>query len=296
MYSATIFLSALGLLTSTAATPTPAAVTNATLSTRDGPGDVFVHDAVVAPKSTLTNAQRFARGLAPAAPLAFRREGTPINRLRHDLKPRASSTPSQPPPVCVITANAVPLWDSSSNHDDEYRQLDLPTGFSVQIYDQSSSTIFLSTNGVYSIGSGSPAFIWPTGHETLPQSNIPAYSILPFYGDEYIVAGTAERIYYSIVNNNRIIYFLSDYHNRNDYFHFTVDYSMATPGVFHVKYYTISDSGAVEIVGAQGMRNGGEDPYHSASPIITSGLALTIDTNANTITPGTFNAGAAICA
>jgi hypothetical protein len=93
--------------------------------------------------------------------------------------------------------------------------------------------------------------------------------------DTYVFAGTDQRIYYSVINNNRIVVraasisfhirepflqvesLFSHYHAPNEYYHYTVDYHLAKPGVFVIKYYSISDSGVSATVGAQGLRNGG---------------------------------------
>jgi hypothetical protein len=141
MYS-TVFLSALLLLASVADAALP------TRTARDV-SDVVVHPAVVVEKYT-TNAKRLASGIAPAAPSYLRRHRARDSRLRGRTDPPAPSvTPSATPTVCVVTANAIPLWDSSSNIDDQFRQIDLP--LSVQIYDQSSTSIFVSTNGVRAV-------------------------------------------------------------------------------------------------------------------------------------------------
>ncbi|KAJ7233006.1 hypothetical protein C8J57DRAFT_1146274 [Mycena rebaudengoi] len=288
MYPIIILFSVLALL---------ACVADAATQTR--PTDVAaaaIHPAIVVEK-IFTNAQRLALGMAPASPAVFAslRSGARYSRLRRDDAPPApSTTPTPPPPVCVITTNAIPLWDSSQNIDDQYKQVDLPVPLTVQMYDQNSTAVFVSTNGIYSLLSGTSAY----SNSGLPLSNpdFPAYAVFPLWDDTYIYAGTNQRIYYSIINNNGPVgivveYLFSHYQAPTEYYHYTVEYSIARPGVFLVKYYDVSDSGSSSTVGAQGMHNGAVifTQYSYNQFVITPGLALTIDTLGNTITAGTFD-------
>ncbi|KAJ7158029.1 hypothetical protein C8R43DRAFT_1234444 [Mycena crocata] len=259
---------------------------------RTFPAVAFVHPAVVVPKFR-TNAHRLSAGFAPAAPAHLRRVARDkrLARRTNSAAPSSTPTPTPSPPVCVVTTDATPLWDSSNDIDDQYKQIDLP--FWVQMYDENSRTVFVSTNGVYSLLAGTTAY----RNSKLPVgSDFPVYSVLPFWDDTFIYAGTQQRIYYSIINGNRIIveFLLSQYGAATEYYHYTVDYSTDTPSVFVVKYYSVSDSGASATVGAQGMCHGKQIfmQYSFNQPVITPGLMLTIDTIANTVTPGHFNLSA----
>jgi hypothetical protein len=100
--------------------------------------------------------------------------------------------------------------------------------------------------------------------------------------DTYIYAGTDQRIYYSVINDDEIVVrtpcsipspifvdlliqvesLFSHYMAPNEYYHYTVDYRVSNPGVFVVKYYSVSDLGNSATVGAQGMRDGGKFTCH----------------------------------
>jgi hypothetical protein len=176
MYSTTLVIFSLALLAS-ATSASESSPTNKSTPTTRGFEGVFVHPAVIVEKFT-TNAKRLAMGVAPAPPASLKRRGTRDLLLRphhrRNEPPTASNTPVQTPVDCIVTDNAVPLWDNE-NVDDQYKQIDLP--FKVQMYDQKSKSIFLSTNGVGSLSlcagmifewDGTGAFP-PEGHHCIQQ-------------------------------------------------------------------------------------------------------------------------------
>jgi hypothetical protein len=112
-----------------------------------------VHRVLVHPPvdKYTTNAKRLAMGVAPAPPSSMRRRSPRDLFLRPTRRgqgnpAKPSSTAITPLPVCVVTKNAVPLLDDTSNVDDQFVEVDL--SFKVQMYDKKSKSVFISTNGV----------------------------------------------------------------------------------------------------------------------------------------------------
>lgn len=130
----------------------------------------------------LTNAERLAKGFAPAWPQSLqhyaRSQNTPRLRRQGGPGPSATPTPTCQPPQAqptVVLTNPVPLYTGDNNWDDDYRSIVLP--FPIQIYDRTSTTIFVSTNGLLSFDAGSPAYF----NSALPDSeSIAPYTVLPF--------------------------------------------------------------------------------------------------------------------
>ena len=77
------------------------------------------------------------------------------------------------------------------------------------------------------------------------------------WDDSYIYQGQPQGIYYEITgagpSGTRVAFefYLSHYHGSTQYYHYTVEYDSANPGVFIVKYYQVSDSGSSATVGMQ---------------------------------------------
>lgn len=186
--------------------------------------------------------------------------------------------------------NPIILYDSSRTWDDYYSPIEVP--FPVQIYDANSTTVYVSTNGLLSLGFGSSAY----SNGPLPEVAIPGQSrpvspstIFAFWDDTYIAEGTKQGIYYQIFNNDTITieYYFSHFSDSQRYFHYAVTASSGNPGVFTVNYYEISDSGASATVGSQGLAADGSGPFVQYSfdePKILPGTILSIDTVHNVIT------------
>ncbi|EJD54205.1 hypothetical protein AURDEDRAFT_118769 [Auricularia subglabra TFB-10046 SS5] len=234
------------------------------------------------PVDGLSNAERLAKGFAPAWPESlqhYSRSRYPSRRdptARWPWAERNTDMPAAASPAHVVLTNPTPLYVGNDNWDDLYQVIVLP--FPIQIYDRTSTTIFVSTNGLLSFDSGSPFYY----NLALPELDIPPYTVLSFWDDTYISVNTNQGIYYQIFNGDTVSieYFFSHYQDRARYFHYTVTTSTTNPGVFIVNYYEIADNGASATVGAQG--GGQYVQYSFMSPVIQGGTALIIDTLHNT--------------
>lgn len=127
----------------------------------------------------------------------------------------------------------------------------------MQIYAQQDTTAYASTNGYISILSGSSQY----QAMALPDAHIPNHTVAPFFDDLYLVADSnpQQGIFYqynSALSNFTFEYYLGR-NGTNQTYHFTVDYSFSTPGVFVYTYYQTGgagDYGTYASVGTQGSK------------------------------------------
>ena len=98
------------------------------------------------------------------------------------------------------------------------------------------------------------------GPGALPSANIPQYSVVPYWVQlGWAEEGTQQGIYYqfngaSATNPTTlsIEYYLTNYNDDTQEYHFLVYYDTTAPGVWWVYYFDVSDAGAHETIGAQG--------------------------------------------
>ncbi|KAK5132966.1 hypothetical protein LTR08_008329 [Meristemomyces frigidus] len=175
-------------------------------------------------------------------------------------------------------------FDISLPHD-SFCEIDLP--FDMHMYSQSNTTSYASTNGFISIGYGSSQY----QADTLPDVHIPNSTVAPFFDDLYLTGTSSPKqgIFYQINAAQNITY---EYYlgrmGTSEIFHFTVDYNIATQGVFVFTYYSAgntTDQGIYASVGTQELSiTGGQigTQYSFQSAQINPGLVVTCDTTANT--------------
>ncbi|KAI4142716.1 MAG: hypothetical protein L6R39_004834, partial [Caloplaca ligustica] len=151
----------------------------------------------------------------------------------------------------VVLARPTALMGSSTSApsfvDDTYTTVDLP--FPLQIGQNSSSHIFVTSNAVLSLYTGSASYV----NSPIPTTQLPTFSALGFWDDTVINQGQPQGIFYQIDNGNRVTfeYYLSHYQAAGEYYHFLISYSASNPGVFTYTYYQVSDLGASATVGMQ---------------------------------------------
>lgn len=135
--------------------------------------------------------------------------------------------------------------------DDEYFAFKSP--FPLTIYDRSSDQVYVSVNGLLSLDSGSGSYT----NSKLPSSGVPSYTVMGLWGDLYIYQGTPQGLYYEVsgeIGSRTLIFewYTSHYHQPNEYYHFTMEFVEANPGLILLKYYDVRDKGAQSTIGVQG--------------------------------------------
>ncbi|RDW56507.1 hypothetical protein BP5796_13148 [Coleophoma crateriformis] len=184
------------------------------------------------------------------------------------------------------TAIAGSIQGSPSYFDDEYFALTVP--FPIGAYGSYSTSVSLSLNGRLCIGDDSGAY----ANRQLPDPYIPNTCILGYYDDLFIYEGTQQGIYYEVtgdIGSRKLVfeYYVSHYREASQYYHFTMSFYEATPGVTDVAYYSVSDFGASATVGAQRLDTNQNMQYEfNMNGAIYPGLTLKIDS-----TTGHFTAG-----
>ncbi|GAB7361377.1 hypothetical protein MBLNU230_g1432t1 [Neophaeotheca triangularis] len=173
--------------------------------------------------------------------------------------------------------------DLPARQDDNFVAIDLD--FPIRIYGVESSTVYLSTNGLFSILDGSDEY----APEPLPADTVPRNTIFPFWDDMAQNADVDPRqgIFYQVDGTSVVFeYFLSRGAVAFDIFQFTVTYDAEEPGVFVYRYFQIGSPGfSKNLVGTQGETESGEwlfNQYSYSETIVTPGLAIRCDTNTNT--------------
>lgn len=188
------------------------------------------------------------------------------------------------------TAIVGSLSGAASSYDDYYYTLTLP--FAIGAYGQSSTEVSLSINGRICLGAADSAD-W--SNQPLPDSQlVPNTCVLAYFDDLYIYTDTQQGIYYDIsgaVGAREVVfeYYVSHFAAPAEYYHFTVAFYEALPGVVDVKYYSVSDRGASATVGIQDRVSGHFMQFEYNTPgSVVAGLALRMDSTTGTFTRGTF--------
>ncbi|KAK4498185.1 hypothetical protein PRZ48_010842 [Zasmidium cellare] len=196
------------------------------------------------------------------------------------------------PPVVLSSATAVvgSLNGSPSNYDDSYYALTLP--FSIGTFGSYASQIYLGINGWVGFPSGSGTYV----NTALPATNMPDTCIMGLWDDLYIYQGTQQGIYYQVsgATGTRVItfeFYTSAFQRPSEYYHFTMTFYEATPGVTLFKYYDVSLSGSSATIGAQKVSSNKVAQYSFNQPVLSAGMSLTLNTTTGygVFTAGTFD-------
>ncbi|KAJ7655330.1 hypothetical protein B0H17DRAFT_1186065 [Mycena rosella] len=130
----------------------------------------------------------------------------------------------------------------------------------MKMYDHEDTNLYVSTNGILSLLSGTISY--QDGELPLESTQSEGYGFFPdndifaFFDDLYVKQGSHHGVYYKIINDNSIndniiiIEYIMTAAKGNDASHFTLEYSARHPGMFIIKYYYIQDSGSSATVGA----------------------------------------------
>jgi predicted nucleic acid-binding Zn-ribbon protein len=196
-----------------------------------------------------------------------------------------------PLPNKVSLSHPIPIAGSlggaPDNIDDTYWPLELP--FAVTIFGHASTKVFVTSNGLLSLDAGTSAYT----HRQLPfrSSDLPAYTLLPFWADLYIYKDTPQGIYYEIAGDApartlTVEWYVSRYQNKEQYYHFSLTLYENQPNVVTYKFFEALDQGGACTIGAQGP-----DSYQLWSfnqPKALPGVKIDIDTASGSVQESTF--------
>src|ERR1700735_5412936 len=140
---------------------------------------------------------------------------------------------------------------SPVNLDDQFFLVKTP--FPITIYDRSSDDVYVAVNGILSFDTGTSVY----QNAAIPTSLVPSYSVMGLWGDLFIYQGTPQGLYYEVSGETgaRTLIFewyTSRYHNSAEYYHFTMEFFEASPGVIVLKYHDARDQGVLSSIGVQG--------------------------------------------
>lgn len=147
------------------------------------------------------------------------------------------------------------LNGSATDYDDFAYNVTIP--FEMEMYGNSTNNIWVSTNGLLSLYTGS----WFYNNAPLPRSYpIPNYCMFPLWDDTYLYKGAPQGIYYEVTGGGQgtrisFEFYLSHYHSSTQYYHYLVDYDSANPGVYVFKYFQVLDEGISATVGMQDCKD-----------------------------------------
>ncbi|KAK6337880.1 hypothetical protein TWF696_001358 [Orbilia brochopaga] len=194
---------------------------------------------------------------------------------------------SSPTPIYGNVVNG-----SAANYDDVWTTLSLP--FPINLYDVTTSVIYLSINGFISLDQPpSTSFInsaLPVPQGLTDANFLPDTSFCALWDDLYIYAGTQQGIFYQVDGDapNRTVtfeYYTSAYQRSSEFYHFLMRYDEATPGIITFQYLQVSNGGVSATIGAQARRlNLAAQWSFDTAGAVTDGQTLVIDTVANTVT------------
>ncbi|KAH0432026.1 peptidase s8 and s53 subtilisin kexin sedolisin [Colletotrichum camelliae] len=186
---------------------------------------------------------------------------TPSSSSVSPVESSSSTTPSADSTTVSIGSTCTPTpvlptpTSLISGGDDLFASALLP--FPIGVFGSYETTVYASSNGFLSLYEGSGTY----GNQPLPSSNIPPVSILPFW-DDLFISPPSQVVQYQIFGSNagsRNVTFewvAEHFGESNQFYHFTVTFEEAQPGIVTYRYYTTSDKGGSATVGVQNLRDG----------------------------------------
>ncbi|KEY71206.1 hypothetical protein S7711_02317 [Stachybotrys chartarum IBT 7711] len=196
-------------------------------------------------------------------------------------------------PNTVTLTNPIALVGSlqgaAQQVDDRYYKLE--SVFPITVYGYSSSSLYITDNGMICLDRGTDARGRRLGERLPYRDQIPDYSIFPYWTDLLIVAGKPHGVYYEFTGEapNRVLvveWYVTRYSQEDQYFHFNVRFEEAKPGIIEFKYYDAVDKGAECTIGVQGPSAFLQFSHNEAK--VFPGLKVTLDTNSQTLNKSTF--------
>ncbi|KAH7161898.1 hypothetical protein EDB81DRAFT_925710 [Dactylonectria macrodidyma] len=195
-------------------------------------------------------------------------------------------------PNTVTLSNPIPIVGSLGGASDNFDDIFYPivSSFPITIYGHSSTNVFVSINGLFSLDVGDRSY----SYQSLPARNasLPEYTLFPFWCDLYIYKDTPQGIYYEIAGQAPsrtlcIEWYVSRYGDKNQYYHFNMLLEEARPNVVTYKYFEALDKGGKCTIGAQGPNNAQLWSYNQEK--VVPGVQVFIDTSSGSVSESTFS-------
>ncbi|KAF5986350.1 peptidase s8 s53 subtilisin kexin sedolisin [Fusarium coicis] len=166
-----------------------------------------------------------------------------------------ATTTTAAEPVCsqtLVLANPTPIiTDTLVSSDDGNQGFTVP--FPIGVFGVSSTSVFVSPNGLLSLDTGSSTY----NNNPLPRTNILAVSILPYWDDQYFRRDTCNTgVFYDVYETGRSQTLTVEWHvgsNADTGFneHYTASFFEDYPGLVRFEYYTITRHGGSATIGVQ---------------------------------------------
>ncbi|RGP70256.1 peptidase s8 and s53 subtilisin kexin sedolisin [Fusarium sporotrichioides] len=152
----------------------------------------------------------------------------------------------------VALPNPTPIFTDNLDHDDDFVAIALP----FNVANSGQSTVYVSTNGVLSVGSGADAF----NNEGLPSTDLPSVAICAYWDDLYLKRSRGDTIVYEVFDGQNGMqatfeWVIGRFANTGP-FHFTATIYEDYPDVFRFRYYTTPEKGSSATTGAQNRDSG----------------------------------------
>jgi hypothetical protein len=151
----------------------------------------------------------------------------------------------------VALANPTPVFDDSLDHDNDFVAIVLP--FPVG----GDTTVYISPNGVISVGAGTESF---NNDDGLPSNELPPIAYVPYWDDLYLDRSRGDTIVYEVFNGifgNQVTFeFLLGRAATSGPFHFEASFLENQPDGIRFQYYTTPEKGSSATVGIQNRNTG----------------------------------------
>ncbi|CAF1170659.1 unnamed protein product [Adineta steineri] len=188
---------------------------------------------------------------------------------------------SSTPAVALSGAIPVPGFGGSISVDDQTVTVVFP--LSLTLYNYSSNSITVSSNGVLCLGSCSAAY----SNGALPDSQFAGPTVFGFWDDLYITSGSSQTIYYAVSGTapNRITtfeFYESHYGGPTQYYHFQIIFHENLPNIVECLYLETYDGGASATIGVQQSGSGPSMTYLLNQAVLTYNTTVIFDTSAGT--------------
>jgi hypothetical protein len=162
-------------------------------------------------------------------------------------------------PQNTVLANPTPIFVASADnpaYDDSYKMITIP--FPVGIYGASSSDVYVSTNGILSLFSGTSLF----GNNELPYSSAPEVSLMVYWDDLFITSAACNvGIFYDVSETDRGQAVTVEWNvgANGNVEHFTATLYKDHPGLVRYEYLETSKKGNSATIGLQNLL---DDPLY----------------------------------
>jgi hypothetical protein len=155
------------------------------------------------------------------------------------------------PLTTVALANPTPVFDDDLDHDNDFVAIVLPFPIG------GDTTVYISTNGVISVGAGTESF---NNDDGLPTNELPPIAFAPYWDDLFLDRSRGDTIVYEVFNGkfgNEVTFeFLLGRAGSSDLFHFEANFLESPQDSVRFQYYTTPEKGSSATVGIQNLNTG----------------------------------------